>query len=119
MAAAQAARHPERQPSRLVSAPVRIADAATVGLLRPGDRVDVIAASGSDAKARLVAEDVRVADVPGPADPAAPDGARVEEGGARVEDGALVVLAVKRRTAAALAGAGASGRLVVAVSRGR
>ncbi|GGZ00666.1 hypothetical protein GCM10010327_33920 [Streptomyces nitrosporeus] len=112
MAAAQAARHPERQPSRLVSAPVRIADAATVGLLRPGDRVDVIAASGSDAKARLVAEDVRVADVPGPADPAAPDGARVE-------DGALVVLAVERRTAAALAGAGASGRLVVAVSRGR
>lgn len=36
-------------PVRLVSAPVRIADAETVRLLRPGDRVDVIASEGSGA----------------------------------------------------------------------
>ncbi|MFJ8887828.1 RcpC/CpaB family pilus assembly protein [Streptomyces sp. NPDC102402] len=106
---------PERQGARLVSAPVRIADAATVGLLRPGDRVDVIAAVDGDADAEVVARDVRVAEVP--------RGAGAEEasfpepdGGASPGSGALVVLSVERDTAAALAGAGASGRLAVAVS---
>ncbi|WP_222946906.1 RcpC/CpaB family pilus assembly protein [Streptomyces sp. TRM49041] len=96
----------------LVSAPVRIADGATVRLLRPGDRVDVIAApvtaadtSGDDGgpEARVVAAGVRVTDVP-----------RMEpvpvEGGA---GGALVVLAVPRATATGLAAAGAVSRLVV------
>lgn len=46
----------ERRPVQLVSAPVRIADAATVRLLRPGDRVDVIAGEGSGADARVVAK---------------------------------------------------------------
>ncbi|WP_442813377.1 RcpC/CpaB family pilus assembly protein [Streptomyces sp. NBC_01754] len=127
----------ERRPDQLVSAPVRIADAATVALLRPGDRVDVLAARDGAAKARLVAQDVRVAEVPnrrrggvgaegdgraGGAEEMGPDstGTRSAEpdGGPDAGDGALVVLAVERGTAAALAGAGASGRLVVAVTRG-
>lgn len=105
---------PERRAVRLVSAPVRIADAATVGLLRPGDRVDVIAAVDGESEARVVARDVSVAEVPrrtGGGDGLPGLGSEAVEGG-----GALVVLSVERDTAAALAGAGASGRLAVAVS---
>ncbi|WP_259407914.1 CpaB family protein [Streptomyces akebiae] len=83
-----------------VTAPVRIADGATVRLLRPGDRVDVIAAeeSATGGAARVVARGARVSEVP-TADTA--------------ESGALVVLTVPRRTAARLAGAGATSRLAV------
>ncbi|MFH9726873.1 hypothetical protein ACH4M4_28485 [Streptomyces sp. NPDC017254] len=88
----------------LVSAPVRIADAATVRLLRPGDRVDVIAAPdsplGAAGEARVVATDARVAEVPHP-DETRPDG------------GALIVLSVPRSTATALAGAGVTSPLAV------
>ncbi|MEU8677013.1 RcpC/CpaB family pilus assembly protein [Streptomyces sp. NPDC048560] len=94
---------------RLVSAPVRIADAETVRLLRPGDRVDVIAADDASSDARVVAKGVRVASVPRPAGEA-------PTGGPEPADGALVVLSVERGTATALAGAGASGRLAVAVA---
>ncbi|MFJ5733468.1 RcpC/CpaB family pilus assembly protein [Streptomyces paradoxus] len=85
-----------------VTAPVRIADAATAGLLRPGDRVDVIAAEGAvpGGDARVVARGARVTKVPEP----------VEGAG---DSGALVVLSVPRATAARLAGAGATGRLAV------
>jgi hypothetical protein len=93
-----------RPPVALVSAPVRIADAATVRLLRPGDRVDVIAAAASPAEdgedARVVAAGARVAEVPRVREPS-PDG------------GALVVLSVPRATAAVLAGAAATSRLAV------
>ncbi|MEV6552725.1 hypothetical protein AB0M57_29065 [Streptomyces sp. NPDC051597] len=98
----------------VVSAPVRIADAETVRLLRPGDRVDVIAApdsspvgaggsggAGGSVAARLVASGARVTDVPRSRGPSSPD------------EGALVVLSVPRATATALAGAGATSRLVV------
>lgn len=82
-----------------VTAPVRIADAATVRLLRPGDRVDVVAAdNGGDA--RVVATGARVTEVPEAASEVA-------------EGGALVVLSVPRATAARLAGAGATSRLAV------
>ncbi len=86
-----------------VSAPVRIADAATVRLLRPGDRVDVIAAGDSaagdgDGRARVVAHGARVTKVP-------------VAGSA--ETGAVVVLSVPRTTAARLAGAGVTSRLAV------
>ncbi|WP_353938273.1 RcpC/CpaB family pilus assembly protein [Streptomyces ficellus] len=101
---AAAAPQQERKPMEWVSAPVRIADGATVRLLRPGDRVDVIAApdpaSGEGTKARVVAGGVRVAEVP-----------RAPE--ASAEGGALVVLSVPRATAAVLAGAGATSRLAV------
>ncbi|MFJ7066469.1 hypothetical protein [Streptomyces sp. NPDC101115] len=88
----------------LVSAPVRIADAATVRLLRPGDRVDVIAAAnsptGEGGEARVVASGARVAEVPRP-------------GETRSDGGALVVLSVPRSTATALAGAGMTSQLAV------
>ncbi|MBL1098962.1 hypothetical protein JK363_20290 [Streptomyces sp. 205] len=57
----------------MVAAPVRIADAAAVELLHPGDRVDVLAmprptaapGRGPAAAARVVAPGVQVAQVPG------------------------------------------------------
>ncbi|MFH9043316.1 hypothetical protein ACH4FA_28725 [Streptomyces sp. NPDC017966] len=87
-----------------VTAAVRIADAATVRLLRPGDRVDVIAAEEtvSGGEARVVARGARVTEVPEPADGAG-------------DGGALVVLSVPRSTAAGLAGASATARLAVTV----
>ncbi|MEU9714732.1 hypothetical protein [Streptomyces sp. NPDC047976] len=86
---------------RMVSAPVRIADAGTVRLLRPGDRVDVVAAERTGSP-RVVAAGARVAEVP-PVEAGAGDG------------GALVVLSVPRDTARALVGAGAVARLAVTV----
>ncbi|MFC9507870.1 hypothetical protein [Streptomyces sp. NPDC057002] len=85
-----------------VTAPIRIADAATVRLLRPGDRVDVIAAEGTapGGDARVVARGARVTKVPEPLEGA-------------TDGGALVVLSVPRATAARLAGASATARLAV------
>lgn len=93
---------PERRTVEMVTAPVRIADAATVLLVRPGDRVDVIAAetTATGGDARVVARGARVKKVPEPL-----------EGSA--ESGALVVLSVPRATAARLAGASATARLAV------
>lgn len=102
-----AAAAPSREAGRdhraaLVTAPVRIADAATVRLLHRGDRVDVVASDGS--ASRVVAAGARVTDVPGAQEGAAESSA---------EAGALIVLSVPRSTAARLAGAGASMRLAV------
>ncbi|MFE1548819.1 hypothetical protein [Streptomyces sp. NPDC058718] len=98
------ARPPAAVAVRLVSAPVRIADAETVRLLRAGDRVDVIAAPnspmGGAGEARVVATGARVAEVP-------------RSGETRSDGGALVVLSVPRSTAAALAGAGVTSQLAV------
>ncbi|MEU5704321.1 hypothetical protein [Streptomyces aurantiacus] len=90
----------ERRSVEMVTAPVRIADGATVRLLRAGDRVDVIAAEQSAGDARVVARGARVAKVPESLDSVA-------------EGGALVVLSVPRGTATRLAGAGATSRLAV------
>lgn len=92
----------ERRAVEMVTAPVRIADAATVLLVRPGDRVDVIAAetAATGGEARVVARGVRVKKVPEPLEGAA-------------ESGALVVLSVPRATAARLAGASSTARLAV------
>ncbi|MEU5661214.1 hypothetical protein [Streptomyces longwoodensis] len=91
-------------PAEPVSAPVRIADAATVRLLRPGDRVDVIAAGqtaiGTGTGAQVVARGAVVTRIPESGD---------------VGEGALVVLSVPRSTAVRLAGAGATARLAVAL----
>ncbi|MBW5485529.1 hypothetical protein GPJ59_27575, partial [Streptomyces bambusae] len=90
---------------RPVSAPVRIADAQTVRLLRPGDRVDVVAAERAGPP-RVVAAGAEVVDVPAvDADADALDGG-----------GGLVVLSVPRETARALVGAGAVARLAVTLS---
>ncbi|MFI6639354.1 hypothetical protein [Streptomyces sp. NPDC050504] len=92
------------RPAETASAPVRIADAATVRLLRPGDLVDVVAGAGSRAgapgEARVVAAGARVAEIP-----------RARETAA--DGGALVVLTVPRATAVALAGAGTTSPLAV------
>ncbi|MGW1226757.1 hypothetical protein [Streptomyces sp. NPDC001478] len=94
---------PERAapPVALVSAPVRIADAAAVRLLRPGDRVDVVAPGADGAGGRVLAEAARVDRVPSPS-------GEMSEGG-----GALVVLSVPRTTATRLAGAGMTAGLAV------
>lgn len=95
-----------------VAAPVRIADAAAVALLRPGDTVDVLAAtppSGTarqQAEAEVVVAAARVLTVPVAADSAA---------GA---DGALVLLAVRPELALALARAAVSGPLSVTLGPG-
>ncbi|CAM5300367.1 Flp pilus assembly protein RcpC/CpaB domain-containing protein OS=Streptomyces tendae OX=1932 GN=GUR47_27360 PE=4 SV=1 [Streptomyces tendae] len=90
----------ERHGTRLVAAPVRIADAGTVRLLRPGDRVDVVATGGGAGGPSVLARGVRVTKVPEPvADPAA--------------GGALVVVSVPRATAHRLVGAGTTERLAV------
>ncbi|MFJ9559812.1 hypothetical protein ACIRQQ_07195 [Streptomyces fuscichromogenes] len=100
-AAAQPVRRPA-PPVDMVTAPVRIADAATVRLLRPGDRVDVIAAGDTAAggQPRVIARGARVTQLPDPVDAAA-------------ESGALVVLSVPRTTAARLVGASTTARLAV------
>ncbi|WP_326722529.1 MULTISPECIES: hypothetical protein [unclassified Streptomyces] len=87
----------QRRAAEMVTAPVRIADAATVRLLRRGDRVDVVAADNGG-EARVVAAGVRVTEVP-----------EVDA----TETGALVVLSVPRTTATRLAGASANSRLAV------
>ncbi|MGW0615509.1 hypothetical protein [Streptomyces sp. NPDC002788] len=91
-----------RRAAGAVAAPVRIADAATVRLLRPGDRVDVIAAeeTATGGDARVVARGARVTKVPEPLEGAS-------------DGGALVVLSVPRGTAARLAGASTTGQLAV------
>ncbi len=97
-----------------MSAPVRIADAGAVRLLRPGDRVDVIAAEeGGDA--RVVATKARVVELPETGDEAAGDATSAQESTSvqGAQGGALVVLSVPRPTAARLAGAGATARLAV------
>lgn len=91
-----------RPAARLVAAPVRITDGATVRLLRPGDRVDVIAAeqTATGGDARVIAHGALVRKVPEPVDEAA-------------DSGALVVLSVPRSIAARLVGASATARLAV------
>ncbi|WP_078940864.1 hypothetical protein [Streptomyces cellulosae] len=95
----------ERRAVQLVTAPVRIADGATVRLLRPGDRVDVIAAeqTATGGGARVVARGARVSKLP--------EALEVPE--AAGGGGALVMLSVPRSTAARLAGASTTARLAV------
>lgn len=112
--AASAPGRDDRPARETVSAPVRIADAAAVGLLQPGDRVDVIATGAPDAErvssrgdgsARVVARNVPVVQVPEGETGALPHGG--------ASGGALVVLGVSRHTATELAGAAASSALTV------
>jgi pilus assembly protein CpaB len=92
-------------PGGEVAVPVRVTEPAVAGLLRPGDRVDVLAASAEGGEAaRTVVSDVVVLAVPALDDLAL--------------DGALVVLAASSPGASRLAAAAVTGRLSVAV-RGR
>ncbi|WP_431780840.1 hypothetical protein [Streptomyces chumphonensis] len=117
----------------LVRAPVRLADPGVVRLLKPGDRVDVLAgpapeSAGADASAATGAADVlasraRVVAVPDPGVPDkegdVPSGAAAWDGVAGgpaggvaptlAGSGALVVLSVPRSIAAHLVGRAAEG----------
>jgi len=87
----------------LVAVPVRLADPASTALVRPGDRVDVLAASsspGGPPAASVVAAAVQVLAVP----PASED-----------VEGALLVVATPSATAVRLAGAAVSAQLSVVV----
>ena len=87
----------------LVAVPVRLADPASAGLLRAGDRVDVLAAgTGPDAPVSAV-----VGAAGSPVLVVPPPGTGLE--------GALVVLATSPSTAARLAAAAVSSRLSVTV----
>src|SRR3954470_2763249 len=107
-------------PDGLVAAPVRLADLAVAGLLRAGDRVDVLAAGqppdatdGAPAAFGVVAADALVLTAPtNPAGDAAGSGA---DGGP--DGGGLLVLAVPPDTAQRLAATGATATLTVTLGR--
>ena len=103
-------------PAGQVAAPVRLADLAVVGLLRAGDRVDVLATGSPDVDAgagaadgaQVVAADALVLTATGPDD----DGPATA-----AADGGLLVLAVDPGTAARLAAAAAGATLTVTLGR--
>lgn len=106
-------------PADVVRAPVRIADPDAVRLLRPGDRVDVIAAEdpSTGGGVRVLARGARVASAPesltaGTAD-GTPDAVADHATDGAGVSGALVVLSVPRATAARLVGASPTARLAV------
>lgn len=91
----------------LVAVPVRLADAASVSLIAPGDLVDLLAAPvDPGGRPAVVALAVRVLSVPSPA------------AGDAAGDGALVVVAASRQVALAVAGAATVDRLSVSLLPG-
>lgn len=97
-----------------VALPVRFADPDAARLLRPGDRIDVLAALTSDVPSGAL---------PPTADPRSPR-ARVIAGDAAVlarpnsgedRDGGLLILSVTPESAAAIAGAAAAGPLTYTI----
>jgi pilus assembly protein CpaB len=108
----------------VVAVPVRIADATAATLVRPGDLVDVLAASSSPLDlgaevasaagpepAVVVASAVRVIAVLGGAPTGTDSGLLAGGPPGSLEPGALVLLAASPAVAARLAGAQASARL--------
>jgi Flp pilus assembly protein CpaB len=96
----------ERYPGA-VAAPVRIGDAASVDLLRAGDRVTVLAADPQSERAAVTVADAAPVI-------AVPPRRRTDSG---LSSGALVVLAVDPAVARSLAGAGVASFLSVVVVR--
>ncbi|HWL35024.1 MAG TPA: Flp pilus assembly protein CpaB [Frankiaceae bacterium] len=118
-----------------VAVPVRFADPGAVALLRPGDRIDVLAtaehpalspplpdappaAPQGAAGAEVVAADVVVVTIPGAAPDPAADPAVAPPAAALGGDGSLVVVACTPAVARALAAAAATGRLSPALRPG-
>ncbi|CAM3443182.1 SAF domain-containing protein [Nocardioides dubius] len=89
-----------------VALPVRLTDAGVAALLRPGDRIDLIATRPTDGSVHQVADAVSVITVPAP-----------RSGAGGTETGALVVLAVGDAQAREIAGAAASMFLTASISR--
>jgi Flp pilus assembly protein CpaB len=94
-------------PDRVV-VPVRIADADAVGLLRPGDHVDLLAADSHGGPASYIALDVPVVALP------TPSGADGAAGGLT---GRLVVVAASSADVGRIAGAAATALLSVVLTR--
>lgn len=94
----------------LVAAPVRLGDADAAGLLRVGDRVDLLAADPAGSAATVVASNTPVVAIParGPAS---------ELGAAEGDAGALLIVAVREETARSLAQAGVSAFMSMVVRR--
>ncbi len=88
----------------LVAAPVRVADAAAVGLLRVGDRVDLVAADPAGGPAEVVARGAAVLALPRPSE---------RTGADPLQAGALVVVGVLPGQALELASATVSRLLSV------
>jgi Flp pilus assembly protein CpaB len=91
-------------PPGQVAAPVRLADLAVATLLRPGDRVDVLATAADAGAAEVVAAGALVVSAPPPEAPGST---------AAAGDAGLLVLAVSSDTAARLAGAATNSTLTV------
>jgi Flp pilus assembly protein CpaB len=89
----------------LVAAPVRVADAAVVGLLEVGDRVDLVATNPEDAAARVVVRAAPVVALPAPGP---------QDTGPLT--GRLLVVAVDAESALDLAGASVRSVLSVLLS---
>jgi len=89
-----------------VTAPLRLADAEVAALVRPGDRVDVLAAEPEAAAAAVVARRVRVLTVPAPAEDS---GLGSTAGG----EGALLLVEVPADVAARLAQAAVSASISI------
>jgi Flp pilus assembly protein CpaB len=98
----------EGYPGR-VALPVRIADASAVGLIRSGDRIDLVAADPRRGTASYVAVGVPVLAVP------APDSDRVT--GAAALTGRLVVVGAAPSDVDRIAGAAATDLLSLVISR--
>jgi Flp pilus assembly protein CpaB len=98
----------EGYPGR-VALPVRIADASAVGLIRSGDRIDLVAADPRRGTASYVAVGVPVLAVP------APDSNRVT--GAADLTGRLVVVGAAPSDVDRIAGAAATDLLSLVISR--
>ncbi|SFF83014.1 Flp pilus assembly protein CpaB [Actinopolymorpha cephalotaxi] len=113
-----------RSTAQVVAAPVRVADPGSLALVRPGDRIDLLAAETdvdqAARPARVVATQVRVLALPGSAGEGAAGseggggplgsvgaGGSVDAGG----EGGLVVVAVPAETAADLARAAVTSRI--------
>jgi pilus assembly protein CpaB len=93
-------------PAGQVAAPVRLADLGVATLLRPGDRVDVLASGADTGAAEVVAAGALVL--------SAPSGAPPDELSAGPSEGpGLLVLAVAPEVARTLAGAATTGSLTV------
>lgn len=87
------------EPGRVI-APVRVADGDIAGLVRVGDRVDVLASNSEGSKATTLARSARVAALP----------TRTEGGpmSASSSSGPLILIEVDANTAATLAGSAGS-----------
>jgi Flp pilus assembly protein CpaB len=95
-----------------VALPVRIADAASVGLVRSGDHIDLVAADPRRGTASYVAVDVPVLAIPEPDETASGAGA-----GAAQLTGRLVVVAAAPSDVDRIAGAAATDLLSVVMTR--